>query len=492
MKKNILLKVLFLSAEVSPLAKVGGLGDVAGSLPKALSYLGVDLRIIMPFYGCIDKKKYKTEKIGEFEFFIGGRKEKIKIYQTALPGSQVPVWLIKHPIYDPKVIYTGLSQTKSKSLKQSTDDIRRFSFYTKAALETCIRLKFKPDIIHANDWHTALVPDLVKTYDKNIKFFRNTKTLYTIHNLANQGIAKSDIIKYSKIDHSLPVVNKDLKNGDINFMVQGILAADAVNTVSPTYAREIFNHFQSMGLEKVISQRKGDLTGILNGIDTEFFNPEVDRKIFKRFGKRTLEYKKDNKTGLQKNLNLRVGKKIALIGIISRFVWQKGFDLIADELIDPGKNRLYPCQFVFLGEGDEKIEKKLKNLEKKYPKHVKAIIKFDENLAHKIYASSDIFLMPSLFEPCGLGQLIAMRYGTIPLVHFTGGLADTVGPDVGFGFRKYSESALSATLGKALKIYYDAPKKWKMLQLNCIQADYSWDRSARSYLALYRSLLGHK
>jgi starch synthase len=315
---------------------------------------------------------------------------------------------------------------------------------------------------------------------------------FTIHNLANQGIAKPGIIKYAQIDKNIPAVKTDLKDGFLNLMAQGIMGADWINTVSPTYAREILTSFQGMGLEKILFKRKRKLSGILNGIDTEFFDPEKDAMIYKTFGKKGLKYKQSNKIRLQKNLKLGSDKKTALIGVVSRLVWQKGFDLITEGMVDPEKNRNLPRRFIFLGEGDKVIEKNLADLEKKYPKNVRVLIKFDEKLAHKIYASSDIFLMPSLFEPCGLGQLIAMRYGTLPLVHETGGFSDTVGPDTGFSFKKYSSNTFSETLDKALQTYYEKPEKWKKMQTRCMKKDFSWNKSGKSYLALYRSILKHR
>ena len=266
-------------------------------------------------------------------------------------------------------------------------------------------------------------------------------------------------------------------------MAQGVLTASLVNTVSQTYAEEITTSFYGAGLEKIIRKRKEDLSGILNGIDINFFNPATDKYIKKNYTTKSLNKKTDNKTDLQKKLGLPVNKNIPLIGLVSRLTWQKGIDLIT------ARFARFKAQFVFLGTGAKEYEKHLEQLAKKFPKQFSAQIKFDIGLAQEIYAGSDIFLMPSRFEPCGLGQMIAMRYGTIPVVRSTGGLADTVDKTVGFNFKNVSKTELFNSLKDALDIYYENPRKWKEMQKNCMQRDFSWDKSAKEYVGLYKKLV---
>mgnify|MGYP001559803047 FL=1 len=490
------IKVLFLSAEVAPFAKVGGLGDVAGALPVALEKLNIDIRICMPFYGIIDCKKYLIKKvITDLHVLMGDKDEIINVWQTFLPKTKIPVYLIEHNFFNSKEIYSGGRVILNNKYARGLDDLKRFSFFTRATLEVAKKLSFQPNIIHAQDWHTALVADFIKTLNSKDDFFANAKTLYTIHNLANQGITKLDIIGYTKINSNLPIIKVDAQDGDINFMAQGILGSDLINTVSPTYAKEILEHYEGAGLDNVLKKRKKDLYGILNGIDTDFFNPEKDNLIKQKYSLKNLKQKTINKLALQKQLGLPVDKDIALVGLISRFVWQKGLDLFNEDF-----SKLN-CQFVFLGTGQKEYEKILKDLVKKYPKKFSVQFVFDEKLAHLIYAGADIFLMPSRFEPCGLGQLIAMRYGTVPVVRATGGLVDTVkevkskklkiksSVGTGFVFKKYSSEAFYQELDKALTVFYNNSKLWNQIQKTGMKQDFSWNKSAKKYLELYRKLM---
>lgn len=493
MSKKSKIKVLFLSAEVAPLAKVGGLGDVAGALPITLNKLGVDIKICLPFYDLIDSKKYPAKKIiNKLTVPTGDKNEIIDVYQTNLPKTEIPLYLIRHSFFNSKEIYSGARVRLRGKYTRPAADLKRFAFFTRAALATAKKLDFQPNIVHANDWHTALAADFIKTFNQTNNFFTKTKTLYTIHNLANQGITKPNIIGYTKIDPNLAIIKVDAKDGDINFMVQGILGSDLVNTVSPTYAKEILSHYQGAGLEKILKKRKKFLYGILNGIDTEFFNPAMDNLINQKYSLKNLEKKTANKLALQRQLGLPRDKNIALVGLISRLVWQKGLDLITENF-----SRLN-CQFVFLGTGQPELERQLLALAKKFPRQFSVQIKFNENLAHQIYAGADIFLMPSRFEPCGLGQMIAMRYGTVPLVRATGGLADTVTPlqkggrgikPTGFTFKKYSAEELYKTLDKALTVFYKNKKLWRQLKINGLKKDFSWNKPAHEYLKLYKKLL---
>lgn len=490
------IKTAFLSAEVAPLAKVGGLGDVAGSLPKALAKLGVNIAIFLPFYGLIDAKKYKIKKICTIKTPVNDKNERAEIWKTMLPGATVPVFLIKHKFFNAKQIYIQLDKIKDGKYASNVDDIKRYAFFNQACLEAMKALNFQPDVIHCNDWHTALIGALLK--QRQEIFFEKTKVLYTIHNLANQGLADPKILGFCELNPNLPIIKADLKNNDINFMVQGILGANIINTVSPTYAREILEHYKGAGLDKILQKRKNDLYGILNGIDTDFFNPAADRLIKQKYSTKSLDKKINNKLALQKMLGWLPNKQIAVVGIVSRLVWQKGFDLITEEFAKLN------CQFVILGTGQKKYEEQFKKLAKKYPDKFSANITFDVKLAQQIYAGSDIFLMPSLFEPCGLGQMIAMCYGSVPIVNHTGGLADTVidfkyyagqlkfhflTKSTGFVFKKFTSDSLLSALKRALGIYYTQPKKWRKLQINGMKQDFSWNNPAKEYLRLYKKLV---
>lgn len=448
--KNTKLKILIAAAEVAPIAKVGGLGDVVGALPKALAKLKLDARIIAPFYGAIDRNKYQIKLIKKN---IKTGAALINLWQMYLPDSAVPIYLIEHSFFNGKKIY-------STPLADGPTDIEKFVFFSQTILESAKAINFKPSIIHLNDWHTAAVATFLKTDYKTDLFFKQTKTLYTIHNLANQGLSNSK-----------------------NYMAEGILNSDLVNTVSPTYAKEILTKEYGAGLEKILNKRKNDLYGILNGIDADFFNPAADNLIRQKYSLKNLEKKTANKLALQKQLGWPADKNMALIGLISRLVWQKGLDLITE------KFSKLNCQFVFLGTGEKRHEEALLNLAKKFPRQFNVQIKFDEKLAHSIYAGVDIFLMPSRFEPCGLGQMIAMRYGAVPLVRATGGLADTVNNKTGFTFKKYSGQELYKTITKALAVFYKNKKLWRRLKINGLQRDFSWNKPAREYLKLYKKLV---
>jgi len=443
MKNN--LKILIAAAELTPLAKVGGLADVVGALPKALVNLGVDARIIIPFHGLIDRNKYRSKLIKN-KIGVGG--QTVNLWQTILPETKIPVYLIEHKFFKGKKIYGA-------ALADGNSDIKKFTFFSPAVLACLETIDFRPDVIHLNDWHTAAIATMIKTGGQSLK------TLYTIHNLANQGV---------------------IKDKNRNLMAEGVLNSDLVNTVSPTYAKEILTKEYGCGLEKILIKRKKQLSGILNGIDTDFFNPATDKFIKRHYSVRSLAAKSTNKTALQSQLGWPRNKNTALVGLVTRFVRQKGVDLITEKF-----SRLN-CQFIFLGAGEKKYEDALLNLAKKYPRQFSVKIKFDERLAHEIYAASDIFLVPSRFEPCGLTQMIAMRYGSVPVVRLTGGLADTVNKKNGFTFKKFTASEFYKILSQALKIYYEKPKAWQQLKLSGLKKDFSWDKSAKQYLKLYRKL----
>jgi len=486
------LKILMASAEIAPFAKVGGLADVVGSLPPALKKLGCDIRLVMPLYGSIDREKYGLKKIGSgIEIYFGSGIAKINLWQAKLPGASVIVYFIEYAKY-----------FGAREIYAAGNNAERFLFFSLAGLYILPAVKFKPDVIHCHDFHTALIPSLLKV--SSYEYFKNIKTLFTIHNLNYQGKTEIEVLSTGNLTKdSLKSLTKDAQDGDINFMVQGVLNAGLINTVSPTYAKEITTSIYGASMDNIIKKRKNDLSGILNGIDVKFFNPQKDKFIKQKYSVGSLNKKTLNKLFLQKQFGLPENKDIAVVGVVSRLAWQKGFELITEEIV---KNS--DCQFAVLGTGQPKYEKQLRQITKKYPDKFSAQIKFDVKLAQQVYAGSDMFLMPSRFEPCGLGQMIAMRYGAVPVVRAVGGLADTVldieirdsdfkfrisdlRKATGFVFKKFDADSLYQALEKALFVYYKNPKIWRQLQVNGMKKDFSWDKSAKEYLELY-SLLRKK
>ncbi|NCD00757.1 glycogen synthase [bacterium] len=468
-------KVLMVSAEVAPFAKAGGLADVTGSLPPALKKLGVDVRIVMPKYGLISESEYKLEKIvRDISIPSGGEIVKISLYKSFLPKTDIPVYFIDYPKYfGGDKIYTD------------NEDTKRFIFFSLAIKYILPIIDFKPDVVHAHDFHSALVTNFMKLSD--CIYSKDVKTVYTIHNLNYQGKSDLAVLKEGNLDlNSLESLSKDAKDGDINFMVQGIFNCDVLNTVSPTYAKEIMTKEQGGGLHKEIKKNKLKLKGILNGLDLNKFNPFSDPYIYKNYFVDSLNNKNLNKMELQRELGLPVDESKPMLAIVSRLAWQKGLELISDDIFDK-----LDLQFVVLGTGEEKYEDYCKKLAEKYPDKVSAQIRFDVGLAQRIYAASDFFLMPSRYEPCGLGQMIAMRYGSLPIVRKTGGLADTVNSKNGFVFNTFSQRALFLAISKAIKVYKNK-RKFQSMQKRVMQKDFSWDKSAKKYLSIYKKLKSKK
>ncbi len=444
-----MLKVLFAASELTPIAKVGGLGDVAGALPKALRNLGVDIRIVIPQYRAISTP-------------------------SKLPGSQVPVYYAKPGKYFDRDLIYGYP-----------DDVERFTYFNKAVLELAKAEQFEPDIIHLNDYHTSLIPTLLKTRYASDPFFAQTRTLLTIHNLVNQGVADQDVLQTVGLNgSSTPNLGWDTRDGDVDLLLQGISEADLVVAVSPTYAKEILTPEYGAGLEGKLAERHGDLFGILNGIDTDSYNPATDPNIEVRYSLANLERRASNKHSLVQDLGFS-NPEYPVMGMVSRLVEQKGLDLISEITKDLGK---LPINMIFLGVGDKKYEQALSQAAQSYS-NIKVRLKFDEAQARKIYAGSDFFLVPSRFEPSGLTQMIAMRYGSIPLVRKTGGLADTVfDNETGLVFEGYRSSQLLGVVQRAVQLFGD-PKEVKRLQINGMKRDFSWSRSAQDYVNLYQRAL---
>ena len=482
------MKVAFLSSEVFPFAKTGGLADVAGSLPKVLAKLGCDIKIFMPKYSSIDEKKYQlkfAESIN-IPITVADSIRNIFLHKAILPGSDVEVNFVDCPYYFSRsAIYTN-----------DTDEDERFILFNKAVAETILHLDWIPDIIHCNDWQTGLIPFYIKNnYDRNARF-KKTKTVFTIHNIVYQGVFPAGSFYKAEIDVE-SVNNADPKPSDrFSFMKTGLLFSDTINTVSKTYSHEIMTSEYGAGMETILKQKKSSLHGILNGIDYSVWNPLTDENIPFHFNIKNIERKKRNKIYLLERFNLRYDDTVPLIGIVSRMVKQKGFDIFAEAVNDLMK---MDAQWVVLGSGEDQYEDLFRSLSHSYPDKVANYIGYNNKLAHLIEAGADIFLMPSHYEPCGLNQLYSLRYGTVPIVRKTGGLADTVRDwdefkiskresATGFSFDSYSAKALLVTVKRAIDTFHDK-KVWQKIQENGMKQDFSWENSGKEYIKLYKQVM---
>ena len=479
------MKVAFVVSEAFPFAKTGGLADVAGALPKALSKLGCDIKLFMPKYGIIDESKFQLKFIESINIpiRIAGNIRNTFLHKSFLPGTIIEANFIDCPHYF----------NRGKIYTNNSDEDERFILFNKAVIEIILKSGWIPDLIHCNDWQTGLLPHYIKSsYGRDSKF-NKTKTLFTIHNVAYQGIFKNDAFYKSEI-------NKDIINrydpdpaDNFSFLKIGILFSDIINTVSPTYATEIISPEYGAGMEKILKSKKNKLHGIINGIDYSEWNPLTDENIPFHFSIKNLNYKIRNKKYLLEKLNLKYNEDVPLIGVVSRMVQQKGFDIVekaSKELMNLN------LQWVVLGRGENQYEDLFRSLSYKYPDKVVNYIGYDNQLAHLIEAGSDMFIMPSRYEPCGLNQLYSLRYGTVPIVRKTGGLADTVkdwhelkglGSEkgTGFSFNSYSASALLTTVKRAIDTFYNK-KDWKKIQINGMIEDFSWEHSGKQYIKLYK------
>ena len=467
------LKVLIVATEVSPYAKSGGLGDVTGSLPAALCKAGVDARVVFPKYRTI-KDEYLTscEYLTSFDVTLDWRTQKADVYK--IENASAPTYMIGNDFYFGRGGYYGYG-----------DDNERFAFFSKAAVEFLDYIDFVPDIIHCNDWQTGPVCVYVKDVYSKIKYFANIKTLFTVHNLQYQGMFTRDTLTMMELNDGYFVGDKLEFYNMVNYMKAGLVYSDAINTVSETYAKEIQTSEYGYGLDGVLRSRSDDLYGIVNGIDYELNDPATSKKIAANFSAENMSGKRENKLALQGQLGLPVNADIPVFSIISRLVDQKGINLVlqaANELLQ--KN----VQLIVLGTGDYHYENIFKDLAFRYPDKVSSNILFNDELAQQIYAGSDMFIMPSLFEPCGLGQLFAMSYGTVPVARMTGGLVDTIRDDEnGFLFKDYDCGGLMWAINKALDAYNDKGK-WDWMVHNAITTRFSWDDSARRYIEIYNKI----
>ncbi len=488
------MKILLVSSEVVPFAKTGGLADVAGALPLALSELGNDVRVAMPEYRATDETKLGlTTLLEEINVYFQHTTQRAEIKTTNFPGTDIPVYFVRNDHYfDRDGLY-------AEDGRDYADNAQRFAFFSMAALWMLRALDWIPDIVHCNDWQTALIPTYLKNHPvlKSDSLYNKIKVLYTIHNLAYQGNFDRNILNSIGLGWEVYTINGLEFYGDINLMKAGIVFSDEISTVSRTYAKEIQTPEYGCGLEGVLLSKKDHLTGIMNGIDYGIWNPEVDDLIYAKYSAKKLAGKARCKAFLQKKNNLPVKPHIPLIGVISRLADQKGFDLIAQIAEEFLK---LDVQFVLLGTGDPKYHKMFEEIGKQYPRKTGINIKFDNQLAHEIEAGADMFLMASRYEPCGLNQLYSLKYGTVPIVRKTGGLADSIidattrtiadGTGTGFVFERYEAGKLLDAIKRAVNLYSKDKKTWGKIMANGMAKDYSWDTSARKYLALYKKMLG--
>ena len=480
------MKIMFASAEVAPFSKVGGLADVVGSLPKVLEKMGHEIAIFTPLHGFIDEKKFGIREIENSKLTINYSYGEyyFRLKTAKLPGTNINVFFLDNSKYFApfKEVYPGCIDTRYEH--------ERFIAFSHAVIEYAKLLNFKPDIIHSNDWHTAMIPVYMKVNYKDDPFFSKTKNVFSIHNLAYQGQWFDDLLYFAQIDHKYVWNCWGLEHfGMLNWMKGAINYSDKIVVVSPNYAREIKTYEGGNGLDWTLNHNSHKLVGILNGVDYDVFNPETDKSITKNYDVNHIGYKAENKKEILKEFGLEYNPEKPLIAIISRLVEQKGFDLIG-----PVCERLkqLEAQFVVLGTGAYKYEDMFRYLSGT-SSNIRAKIEFGAHLSHKIYAGSDMFLMPSAFEPCGLGQLIALKYGSIPIVRATGGLDDTITGyplenSDGFKFWNYDSYAMLDCINYALGVYRDK-ETWKALVQSAMKKDFSWNKSAKKYVEEYKSIL---
>jgi len=475
-------KILFASSETQPLIKTGGLADVAGSLPLALTGLGQDVRIIMPHYQAI-----KNCEPGRYLCTVRVNNCDVNLLETRLPDSEVIVWLVDYPPFfgAPGNPYTDENGNPWPDIGD------RFALFCRIVAEVAMDrayLNWKPDVVHCNDWQTGLVPALL-----SLEHYRPA-TVFTIHNMAYQGVFPGGAFAALNLPGQLWHPDGLEYHGMLSFIKGGLSYSDRITTVSPTYAQEIQTPEFGYGLEGLLAHRQHQLSGIINGIDTAVWNPETDTQIAQTYSAKNLTGKLKNKTALQERLGLPVWSDLPLFGLIGRLVEQKGIDLVLSCLKEMTS---LPLQFVLLGSGDKSIQVRLQDFARLYPNKVSVNIGYDETLAHQIEAGADVFLMPSRFEPCGLNQMYSQRYGTLPIVRKTGGLADTVvdtlpntladNTATGFAFSEATPGALMETIKRSLLLHTNK-SLWHKLQRNAMSKDFSWENSANHYLALYRGI----
>lgn len=486
------LNILFCTSEVTPYSKTGGLADVSNSLPQELSALGHAVRIITPKYGPLDERRlriYEIKRLTNIEVPVGDKIAICNIKSSFIvsPKGKVQVFLIENEEY----FGQESPYQDPKSGKDFPNNDERFIFYNRAVVQVLGLLGWEPDIIHCNDWQTGLIPAYLKTIYSKDPLLQNVKTVFTIHNLAFQGLFTHESFVKSGLPESIYSEEYVEYYKQFSFLKAGLNYSDIITTVSKTYADEICTTNEyGMGFEGILKKRKKDLHGILNGVDYSVWNPEKDSSIPFRYSSKELPLKRENKKALLKHFGLEYNAEVPVLGIISRMTDQKGFDLIESLMKDLMKENV---QLILLGAGDKTYQKKFEAHKKKFKDKMGVHFGFSEELAHLIEAGSDIFLMPSRYEPCGLNQMYSLRYGTIPIVRKTGGLADTVtefknGKGNGFVFDKYDSADFLKAIKRALKLFQNREEWIKLIRL-AMAYDYSWTVSAKKYIELYKSLI---
>jgi starch synthase len=483
-------KIFFVSPEIAPFAKTGEVAEVSAALPKALKERGHEVRMMMPNYRSVNERKYMLRdviRLKEFAVPVGSQALKANVKSAFLPDSKMQVYLLNYkPYFDREGLY------QNSAGNDYLDNAERFIFFCRGCLETLKLLQWQPQIIHCNDWQTALIPVYMKTLYKNDPFFKGTSVLLTVHNVSCQGIFEAPMMAATGLPPDLFRAGSDLEfYGKMNFLKAGLLAADLISTVSQTYAEEIQTAEYGKGLESVLKARKQSLVGVLNGANYAAWDPANDRFIPHHYTSSQLEAKSENKRELLKRVDLAFDEATPVVGVISRLESDKGFDLL-EQAFDAVMAR--GVQMVVLGAGEEKYHKMLNRFAKKYARQLSVHLRFDNALAHLIQAGADMLLMPSRCEPGGQTQLHALRYGTIPIVRETGGLADTVQnydakseSGTGFVFKKFEPGDMVKSLERAIKVFLDK-KRWAKLMKNAMMQDYSWEAAAEKYTKLYARL----
>ena len=477
------MKIMYVTSECAPFVKTGGLGDVAGSLPKALAAKGHDVRVFCPLYSSIGQEwREKFYYLKNAYVRLGWRNQYCGVFRYESDG--VTFYFIDNEYYFARGQVYG-----------EYDDAERFAYFSKAVLEVLPDLEWKPDVINCNDWQSALVPVYYNLMFSARPFYENIKTVFTIHNIQYQGRYGREILEYVLgIDDAHFRSGFMAMDGDVNLMKAAIVASTAVTTVSPTYAAEIQTEYYGYRLDSVLRMNSYKLHGILNGIDTEVYDPWRDKGLTKFFSARQMAGKKNCKAALQQMSGLRENPDAPIIACVSRLVRHKGFDLVTAAIHEiMGMD----VQMIVLGTGDWNYEEAFRQAQNQYPGRFAAHMMYSPNLSTAIYGGADLFLMPSISEPCGLSQMIAMRYGTIPVVRETGGLRDSVvpynkftGEGTGFSFANINVQEMTGVLSEAVNLYHSEPKAWKALQKNAMTADFSWEKSAKAYEEIYGWVTG--
>jgi starch synthase len=487
------LNILFVSSEVEPFAKTGGLADVSGALPQTIKEMDHEIRVMMPRYGSINERKSRLHemiRLKDVEIPVGARSFPASVKSSFITNNhtKVQVYFLDNPdLFGRQGLYVDPASKKDYS-----DNDDRFIFFARGVLEVLKRLGWQPDVIHCNDWQTGLIPAYLKTLYADDPFYRDTRSVFTIHNMAYQGVFPKSVFAKTLLPQELFSIEGVEAYGNLNCLKAGLMFADAITTVSEKYAEEIRSSEEyGCGLQGVLKKRKDILFGIVNGIDYTAWDPSVDPLIPHRYDQRSLDLKLENKRALLQEMGLPFDENIPVIGIISRLAAQKGFDLIGEVLEELMRLNL---QIVVLGTGEKKYHDLFEKAHKRHPQKISSALVFDNDLAHRIEAGSDMFLMPSQFEPCGLNQLYSLKYGTVPIVRATGGLEDTIddsSPDdggTGFKFKKYDSAEMLRAIQRALHVFADQ-NAWRKLMRNGMAKDFSWEISARKYVQIYRNLV---